>query len=998
MKRARVFAWLLAIVMLLSAMPSVALAVDYGEWSDWSTTKPTGQDGREIEERESTAGYNMVHYLTMGNDGRRQYRSYSVNGDYATYGLSVDYGEFSRTWYATKAEIDSADTCSEGDYVNYADNTAGYNMGSGTAYAGWNVRDCLVWFIKSEVKQTEYRYRDAIQTEIPLPDDNNNTSNQNGTSGYEDEQRSDTYNANWEKEDNNTIVTANNIPLNTTISGNLSSKGDVDWYTFSVPSAGMVQLSFNHEYIDNSGNFWCTWLSTGEQKIAECYWAGNATKTLTSQKVGLGAGIYYLIVQDYYHSDITYQLSVDFTPSDTWEKELNNTIVSATSIQLDKQYSGSISNDYDIDWYQFTLDADKSIQISFDHTYIDNYNRYWNTVFYTYDNKEISNTASYWKGNETVSQTSEKYNFKAGTYYLRISDYYHSSIPYSFSLNSGKYEIPATAISLDKSELKLKKGETATLSASLNPSNATDEIIWSSSDTKVATISNGKVNAIEVGTATITAKAGSVSATCKVTVSSDAVSIAEISLDKTSVTLKAGESTTLTATVSPSNATDKTVTWSSSNTGVATVSGGKVTAVSEGSATITAKAGDKTASCSVKVDKNVIVVSEISLSRSSITLKTGESATLSATVSPSNATDKNVTWSSSDTSVATVSDGKVSATGEGSATITATAGDKSATCTVKVEKNVVSATGVTISQTSLTLKVGESATLSASVSPTNATDKTVTWSSSDSNIAKVNDGKVTAVSEGSATIKAAAGKVSTICTVTVTKDKTENQNQNLQQDKPRDQPNSQPKTEAPADIHFDRVTVYYQDQFSDVPANQWFTNTVADAYEFGLMKGTSKKEFNPYGDVTISQAITMAARIHSLYTTGTENFDQSEGSAWYYTYMNYALKNGIINQAYYNSDVSNKATRAQFAEIFANSLPTKALPAINQVVDGAIPDVAISARYAEYVYKLYRAGILTGSDANGTFNPSTYITRAEAAAIVSRMAESNNRVSISLYP
>lgn len=94
--------------------------------------------------------------------------------------------------------------------------------------------------------------------------------------------------------------------------------------------------------------------------------------------------------------------------------------------------------------------------------------------------------------------------------------------------------------------------------------------------------------------------------------------------------------------------------------------------------------------------------------------------------------------------------------------------------------------------------------------------------------------------------------------------------------------------------------------------------------------------------------------------------------------------------------VTKKASRAQFAEIFANSLPDEALQAFNTVEDGALPDVSMSASYAEYVYTLYCAGILTGSDANGTFNPTTYITRAEAAAVVSRMAESNNRVPITL--
>ena len=143
---------------------------------------------------------------------------------------------------------------------------------------------------------------------------------------------------------------------------------------------------------------------------------------------------------------------------------------------------------------------------------------------------------------------------------------------------------------------------------------------------------------------------------------------------------------TLTATVSPDNATDKTVTWSSSDKSVATVSSsGKVTAVKAGTAKITAKAGDKTATCTVTVSEKVIAVTSIKLDKSTLSLTEGETAALTATVSPDNATDKTVTWSSSDKSIATVSSsGKVTAVKAGTAKITAKAGDKTATCLVTV--------------------------------------------------------------------------------------------------------------------------------------------------------------------------------------------------------------------------------------------------------------------------------------------------------------------------
>lgn len=201
------------------------------------------------------------------------------------------------------------------------------------------------------------------------------------------------------------------------------------------------------------------------------------------------------------------------------------------------------------------------------------------------------------------------------------------------------------------------------------------------------------------------------------------------------------------------------------------------------------------------------------------------------------------------------------------------------------------------------------------------------------------------------------------------------------------------KPKSSADVHFEKKTLFTQGQFTDVPANQWFTNKVAEAVELGLMKG-SGTAFNPYGDVTLAEAITMAARINSIYNTGSGSFTQA--GTWYQVYLDYAYQNGIISNAYYNADVTRKATRAQFAEIFANCLPEEALAAINTVADNAIPDVSAGTSFAPYVYRLYRAGILTGSDAARTFSPQAFITRAEAAAIVSRMAESDNRVSFTL--
>ena len=321
---------------------------------------------------------------------------------------------------------------------------------------------------------------------------------------------------------------------------------------------------------------------------------------------------------------------------------------------------------------------------------------------------------------------------------------------------------PVTSVTLNQTSASLKAGETVTLTATVNPDDATDKTVtWATTDATVATVNNGVVTAKKVGTATITAKAGDKTATCAITVV--ATPVTSITLNKTTASLKAGETLALTATVNPDDATDKTVTWSTTDATVATVSNGVVTAKKVGTATITAKAGDKTATCEITVVATP--VTSVTLNQTSASLKAGETVTLTATVSPDDATDKTVTWATTDATVATVDNGKVTAKKVGTATITAKAGDKTATCSITVVATPV--TSVTLNQTSAQLKAGETVTLTATVSPDDATDKTVTWSTTDATVATVSNGVVTAKKVGTATLTAKAGDKTATCAITV---------------------------------------------------------------------------------------------------------------------------------------------------------------------------------------------------------------------------------------
>ncbi|MBQ3766029.1 MAG: Ig-like domain-containing protein, partial [Bacteroidales bacterium] len=244
------------------------------------------------------------------------------------------------------------------------------------------------------------------------------------------------------------------------------------------------------------------------------------------------------------------------------------------------------------------------------------------------------------------------------------------------------------------------------------------------------------------------------------------VRVESVTLSQSSAELEIGKTLQLNVTVSPSTATRKDITWSSTKSSVASVSSsGLVTAVSEGTTTITATADGKKGECTVTVFKGFVAVSEVKLGKTEVTLFEGEEETLTASVLPDNATDKTITWTSSDKSIASVESGKVKAVKKGEATITAKAGDKTAEAKIVV---LASVSGITLNKNRLDMIIGETETLTATITPADADPKEpITWTTSDETIATVDDGKVTAVKEGEATITASSDGKSATCIVKV---------------------------------------------------------------------------------------------------------------------------------------------------------------------------------------------------------------------------------------
>ncbi len=187
---------------------------------------------------------------------------------------------------------------------------------------------------------------------------------------------------------------------------------------------------------------------------------------------------------------------------------------------------------------------------------------------------------------------------------------------------------------------------------------------------------------------------------------------------------------------------------------------------------------------------------------------------------------------------------------------------------------------------------------------------------------------------------------------------------------------------------------YREGLFRDVESGFWYGQYVAKVYALGLMQGRDTSIFAPGETITIAETITLAARLHNIYNGGDGVFEPSE--PWYQTYVDYALENGIIHTDKWGYFAS--ATRRRFVSIIAAAMPAGEFAVISDVPDNMIPDIKNTDHAAGAIYRLYRAGVLTGSDVLGTFHPEEYITRSAVAAIVSRMADKSLRVEFSLNP
>lgn len=418
-------------------------------------------------------------------------------------------------------------------------------------------------------------------------------------------------------------------------------------------------------------------------------------------------------------------------------------------------------------------------------------------------------------------------------------------------------DVEITSIKLNKNTLSLKVGDEATLTATVEPAEQAKDIVWTVNKEGIVTVDGGKVKAIAAGTAVVSAqnKSGTVYDSCTIVVEAK---VNSVTLDKKTLELTVGEEDTLVATVDPTTSASNLV-WKCEPQGVVKVVGGKVTALTAGTATVTVTdlSGEKSDSCVVTVYETA---TEITLGKQSVGLTVGDEETLVATIVPQGT--KAAVFTSSDETVATVDkNGKIVAVKAGTATITATVGKLSASCEVTVYNKV---TAITLDVETLAMYSGETHALVVTTTPAEAIRK-ATFATLDQNVATVDaNGVITAVGGGTTTITATIDDVTANVTVNVIKVAFEQQNYSLA-------------------LNAEQQLALIFDPASATETNVNYVSSAANAVS---VDGEGKVKALAYGQATITASVegkfsaTCTVTVSPLVTSNGVNVEYDEDGSY----------------------------------------------------------------------------------------------------------------------
>ena len=558
---------------------------------------------------------------------------------------------------------------------------------------------------------------------------------------------------------------------------------------------------------------------------------------------------------------------------------------------------------------------------------------------------------------------------------------------------------PVTGLALDKSTMTLSIGADDTLAPVFTPANATVKILtWQTSNPSVATVDQlGRVYGVSKGTAVITATTadGKFSAACTVTVKY--IPVSGLNLNKNTMNLPVGGTDVLTPTVLPANATNKTVSFNSGNINVATVDEyGRIKAISAGTASITVTTADVNAA-GAQITKNCTVtvqeappkpVTEILLNKTAITLRIGESETLTTSVRPTDATNKFVSWSSNNNNVSIDAvTGTITAVNTGSSIVTVKSESTptvTTICTVTILANVP-ATKIELNKTAAVIPVGRAEMLAATLSPVNASTQNLIWQSIDPNIATVDSkGNVTGKAVGITKIRVGVSAELTVeCTVEIVAPIASSANPSVR-------------------------------RFVDVDPKEWYWEYVEEAASYSLVKGIGNDRFAPERNVTRAEFVQMVYNALQLPkpAPGGKPFTDVSSSAsgdWYYDAIMSARNEGLLDKfaAQDSKFYPNRPiTREEMAVILAavarregfkdeDFTNARTHPDDIYMDSGMIKQDYKSDLKLVYDLELMEGKPMTNSKGAATrgFDPKGVAIRAEAATVMVRLYHKISRVT-----
>ena len=289
----------------------------------------------------------------------------------------------------------------------------------------------------------------------------------------------------WESEFNNTPDTADSLNTGSICYGSSMENDDEDYYKISIEQAGYVSLSFGKEYDSNTSHSWAVRLydSTHKEMLYRRFYCGNET-TETTCKIGVSAGTYYIRVSPYIWTDVTYNLTVNYSPDSAWETEFNDTVDTADVMEEGTKQYGSSKDDDDVDYYKIQITQSGYRGLSFDNEYESDGYKSWYVILYNEAQEEVAKDRFYSKGTSENGALNRLW-LSTGTYYLKVSPYSWTDVTYSLQLNQNLSTPTITMASNTSSGIYLKWSRV---------SGATEYDIYRRSTgswTKIQTISSG---------------------------------------------------------------------------------------------------------------------------------------------------------------------------------------------------------------------------------------------------------------------------------------------------------------------------------------------------------------------------------------------------------------------------------------------------------------------------------------------------------------------------